>query len=127
MTDQLSLLREFVGRGQRAQKAVDEILAEGPNVRKPSFEGPREENEPARVRRLTGQILDVFNCVKDGKKWTLMDIEIVTAHPQASISAQLRHLRKKRFGGFVVEKEHVGDGLYYYWLPLVDGKPKRRE
>lgn len=36
--------------------------------------------------------------------WTLAELEERTRYPQASISAQLRHLRKKQFGGFVVEK-----------------------
>lgn len=39
--------------------------------------------------------------------------------PAASVSAQLRHLRKPRFGGFVVEKRPRGDrerGLWEYRL-----------
>lgn len=35
---------------------------------------------------------------------TLKEIEYQTGYPQASISAQLRHLRKKKFGGWRVEK-----------------------
>ena len=91
-------------------------LGHTPNVSRPHFEGPREEDEQARKRRLTGQILDVFECMKDGQARTLNEIKHETGHPPASISAQLRHLRKLRFGGFVVEKEHVGDGLYVYWI-----------
>jgi hypothetical protein len=50
----------------------------------------------------------------DGQWRSLGQIENVTGHPQASISAQLRHLRKKRFGSHVVERRHMGKGLYEY-------------
>lgn len=66
--------------------------------------------------RLSGQILRVFNLMKDGKPRTLDQISGRTGDPQASISAQLRHLRKARFGGHNVERQHLGDGLYSYRL-----------
>jgi hypothetical protein len=69
--------------------------------------------------RLTGQILRVFNLMKDGKFRTLHEIEAATGDPQASISAQLRHLRKDRFGGYQVNKRRRGDpkqGLFEYQL-----------
>jgi len=98
----------------------------GPNVSRPYFEGPREEDESGRVRRLTGQILDVFNCMTGGLKRTLQEISRITGHPPASVSAQLRHLRKKRFGGFIVCKEHVGNGLYLYWIDFSGAKQSSR-
>jgi hypothetical protein len=73
--------------------------------------------------RLTGQILRVFDVMKDGVWRSLAeicaDIEMATGHhdPEASISAQLRHLRKKRFGSYTIERKHEGDGLYRYRLP----------
>ena len=64
--------------------------------------------------RLTGQLLRVWNVVSD-KQWrTLDEIASATGDPQASISAQLRHLRKDRFGAHTVEKLHMGSGLYKY-------------
>lgn len=69
--------------------------------------------------RLTGQILRVFECMKDGQWRTLAEIERATGDPQASISAQLRHLRKPRWNSHVVEKRNRGDrehGLYEYRL-----------
>ena len=81
------------------------------------FDGPKEKDEKARVARLTGQMFDVYEMLANyGRPWTLRELEHVTGHPQASISAQLRNLRKPRFGGFNIEKEHVGNGLYVYWL-----------
>jgi len=64
--------------------------------------------------RLTGQILRIFNLMKDGEWRTLADIEQKTGDPQASISAQLRHLRKARFGGFKVIKSNLSGGLFRY-------------
>ena len=66
--------------------------------------------------RLTTQIGRVFNCMKD-KRWrTLKEIAESTGDPEASISAQLRHLRKDRFGGHAVNRKHMGSGLYRYQL-----------
>ncbi len=67
--------------------------------------------------RLTGQIARVFELMRDGYWRTLAEIEAATGDPQASISAQLRHLRKPRFGGHEVEKRSRGErerGLYEY-------------
>lgn len=69
--------------------------------------------------RLTGQIERVFNCMKDGKWRGLAEISEITGDGEASISAQLRHLRKERFGNHTVEKERVGDpsnGYFKYKL-----------
>ena len=66
--------------------------------------------------RLTGQLLRVFDAMQDGKPRTLRMIADETGDPEASISAQLRHLRKPRFGGHTVDKEYLGDGLYQYRL-----------
>ena len=55
----------------------------------------------------------------DGEWRTLSEIEFITGDPQASISAQLRHLRKERFGGYLVELRSRGDrenGLFEYRL-----------
>lgn len=64
--------------------------------------------------RLTGQLLRVWNVVSDGAWKTLRQISDATGDPEASISAQLRHLRKERFGAHEVEKVHMGSGLYRY-------------
>ncbi len=66
--------------------------------------------------RLTGQIQRVWDCMSDQKWRTLKEIEAVTGDPQASISAQLRHLRKPRFGGHALNKEYIGAGLFRYQL-----------
>jgi hypothetical protein len=73
--------------------------------------------------RLRGQILRIYNLMKDGTWRTLGEIEQGTRDPQASISAQLRHLRKPRFGSHTVEKRPRGDridGLFEYRLIVND-------
>ena len=82
------------------------------------FDGPAYDPEHDQVR-LSGQILRVFNCMRDGAWRTLDEIHHITEDPHASISAQLRHLRKDRFGGYMVRKRPRGDrksGLWEYQL-----------
>jgi hypothetical protein len=48
---------------------------------------------------------------------TLGELNELTGYPEASISADLRHLRKAGNGGYVVEKRRrgaVGNGLWEY-------------
>jgi len=69
--------------------------------------------------RLTGQIKRIYELMIDGIWRTLSEIEYATNDPQSSISAQLRHLRKDRFGGHLVEKRRRGEssrGLFEYKL-----------
>jgi hypothetical protein len=73
--------------------------------------------------RLAGQLLRVFNCMRDSHWRTLEEIGHDTGDPQASISAQLRHLRKEKFGSHTVNKRNRGDGargLFEYQL-VVNG------
>lgn len=58
--------------------------------------------------RLSDQHLRVRNLMSDHAWRTLKEISRAIDDPEASISAQLRHLRKKRFGSFVIEKKLEG-------------------
>lgn len=66
--------------------------------------------------RLRGQQLRIWELMRDGAWRTLGEIAAHTGDPEASISAQLRHLRKPRFGSHRIEKKHLGGGLYAYRL-----------
>jgi hypothetical protein len=59
---------------------------------------------------LNQQAHDVFNLMRDGEWRPLFRISQITGHPEASISARLRDLRKSRFGGYTVERKRVGGG-----------------
>lgn len=84
----------------------------------PRFNGPVYEARFDK-KRLTGQIRRIFDLMVDGHWRTLREIQYTTKDPPASISAQLRHLRKKRFGSHTVDKRHRGErcrGLWEYRL-----------
>ena len=74
-------------------------------------------------KRLTGQIADIYGLMKDGVWRTLGEIEMAfeSRYGQASISAQLRNLRKPGFGSHVVlrrRRGEPGNGLFEYQLLL---------
>jgi hypothetical protein len=55
--------------------------------------------------RLRKQHNAVKNLMLDGKWRTLREISQALDYPESSISAQLRHLRKVRFGCYTVLKQ----------------------
>ncbi len=59
--------------------------------------------------RLRGQIKAIYDLMKDGTWRTLSEISSYTGYGEASISAQLRHLRKPRFGAMTVNKRSRGE------------------
>ncbi len=81
---------------------------------------------PARDEiRLSGQLRKIFALMQDGQRRTLENISALTGEPPASVSAQLRHLRKPRFGGYRVNKYHMGAGLYEYEVLAKPPEPAR--
>ena len=74
---------------------------------------------------MAGQLLRIWNVMSDGRWRTLREIATLTGDPEASISAQLRHLRKPRFGAYEVEREYLRDGLYRYKVN-VEAKTKEQ-
>lgn len=80
----------------------------------------RAEHDEARLTTQRERIRDAMLSAGECGSWlTLSEIEQLLHYPQASISAQLRHLRKQEFGAFVLDKRARGDrdrGLYEYRL-----------
>ena len=72
--------------------------------------------------RLNTQYKRIFRLMRDGVARTLSQIAKDTGDPEASVSAQLRHMRKERFGRHFVKREHLGNGLYSYALILNGGE-----
>ena len=106
-----SLVPDF---NKKETKQINLFDAEEPIFNGPEYK-PSIDNE-----RLKNQIDRIFEFMQD-KKWrTLQEIQNETGDPQASISAQLRHLRKKRFGNHTVNKRRVSGkekiGLFEYQL-----------
>ena len=73
--------------------------------------------------RLTSQHQRLRALMRDGEWRSLGEISQQTGDPEASMSAQLRHLRKKRFGGHEVERRHEGGGLYKYRVKTLSVPP----
>jgi hypothetical protein len=86
--------------------------------------------------RLSDQFHRIFDLMRD-KQWrTLSEIQKATVtdekpngDPGPSVSAQLRHMRKQRFGSHTVERRRVegreAEGLFEYKL-IVNEKHLRR-
>ena len=76
----------------------------------PSYVKARDEG------RLNAQLSNIWNHIKDQHWFTLAEGEGELGYPQASISAQLRHLRKPKFGGHHIIKKYIDNGLWMYAL-----------
>jgi len=63
----------------------------------PAFDEPRLTRQLDRIRELMLTLPD--SCWR-----TLHEIAEALDYPESSVSAQLRHLRKPRYGGYTVEK-----------------------
>ncbi len=86
--------------------------------------------EPMRDHgRLARQHEAIRWLMQDGQWRTLREISEVLKYPPASVSAQLRHLRRPPFGGYEVERRHLGKGLFAYRLgpPGTTATPKQRK
>jgi hypothetical protein len=96
----------------------------------PRFDGA-DYNPVHDDERLTGQLKRVVDAMRDQVWRTLAEVSAITGDPESSVSAQLRHLRKERFGSNTVNRRSRGnraDGLYEYQLILnVNPKVARDE
>ncbi len=66
--------------------------------------------------RLTGQMRDVFECLKHRAWVSVTEIAKRTGHPENSVSAQIRNLRKRRFGAWEIQRYRHKSGLFLYLL-----------
>lgn len=67
--------------------------------------------------RLTRQQTRIYNVMNDGKYRTLREIEDLTGAPQASISAQLRHLKSQGIN-YSKRIKQPSSGLWEYRLEV---------
>ena len=82
-------------------------------TRSPQFDGIDYQKGRDQAR-LEGQLEGIKTYMANGQWRTLQEIADVTGYPHASVSAQLRNLRKSKFGGWTVERRYVANGLYEY-------------
>lgn len=71
--------------------------------------------------RLTGQILRVYETLRDHPWSTVAEIARMTHDPPQSVAAQVQHLRKERFGAYPVHKRRRGN-VGNYWEYFVGKK-----
>jgi hypothetical protein len=70
-------------------------------------------------KRLSGQMLAVYNLMRDGRWRTLAEIHAVVNGSEAGISARLRDCRKSKWGGHTVNRRRRGDakrGCFEYQI-----------
>lgn len=80
-------------------------------------------------KRLQKQHDAIRDLMLDGKWRTLSEIHQEIGFPEASISANLRHLRKPKFGGYSVLKRRrePWSGLFEYQVGLPVAQVKETE
>lgn len=99
--------------------AEDSLKPESPNAFDGALYNPATDDQ-----RLYRQIGRVFNALANGRWWSLTDLAAVTDDPVASISAQLRHLRKAKHGSWIIDVEAAESrsrGLFIYRMRNPDG------
>lgn len=83
------------------------------------FDGETYERDKDKSR-LKRQLSDVRRHLISNPQWhTLAELEEALGHPQASISARIRDLRKPKFGGWEVHRrrrEGADAGTHEYYL-----------
>lgn len=87
------------------------------------LDGPRDGDtfNPYRdEERLNQQMRRVFSVMRDQRWRSLRAIADMTGDPEASVSARLRDFRKPKFGGLILNRRYVSDGVFeYQLLPVV--------
>ena len=66
--------------------------------------------------RLSGQLKRVFETMRDGEWHSPADLVAKCGGTEASVTARARDLRKRKYGGHVVERRYWGNGLHQYRL-----------
>ena len=85
-------------------------------TRAPRFDGA--DLTPEDHPRLAGQLAKVYAVIQSGQWYTVAQIAHLIQAPENSVQAQLRNLRKPRFGGHTVERMRFGALTVYR---LVEG------
>lgn len=107
-------------------RMAQEAHASRLNVARPSpqiFDGATYDHDKD-YARLSGQLAEVYNLMRDGRYRTLAEIRNVVHGSEAGISARLRDLRKQKWGAHRVNRRRREgtDGLHEYQVvaPVVE-------
>lgn len=73
--------------------------------------------DPVRDGERLGRQLDrVRDLMMDGEWRTLREIAKMVQGSEAGVSARLRDLRKDKFGGYIIKRFFMGNGIHSYQL-----------
>jgi hypothetical protein len=98
---------DFRGSGNGAGQSAAADLSRIPEGVRASVAHRAGEYDARRLRSQREIIRDVMLSAADCETWlTLGELRALTRYGEASISAQLRHLRKSENGGYDVVKRH---------------------
>ena len=102
---ELPLFQQGAPREEQIQDRVDCVG---------KFDGRHFDAEKDQVR-LTAQMKGVYETLKSRAWMTVSEIESETGYPQPSISAQLRNMRKEKFGALDVRGRYrAGTRIFEY-------------
>ena len=101
-------------------KACERILTQMEVVRDVMLSAAECAEQIARQSHT--QMWSAANCAGDAGWMTLRELAELTNYGEASISAQLRHLRKPHFGGYVVAKRRRGPATNGAWEYRIAGR-----
>lgn len=112
---------EAMGLVTRAMREINPEPLNVPEAVRASVECKRGEYDARRLRSQRELIRDVMLSAADCGTWlTLGELRALTRYGEASISAQLRHLRKAEHGGYdVVKRQREGASVQ---RPGADGR-----
>jgi hypothetical protein len=90
------------------------------------FDGNGDQEGARKDPRLKKQLVRVYDVLAEGVWLSLSDISVLADAPEASASARMRDLRKKKFGGFDLETRVLPhNNVYEYRLDVSSGDPER--
>jgi hypothetical protein len=126
MQTRLNVVRTF-GEPARDKNAgssaahAAEIVSQFPATVHESVAAKKGEYDARRLRSQREVIRDVMLATADCDTWlTLGELRALTRYGEASISAQLRHLRKMENGGYELTKRHREGAAVAH--PAADGR-----
>ena len=89
------------------------------------FDGDGDLEGAKKDPRLKKQLVRVYDVMATEKWLPLSEISLLADAPEASASARMRDLRKKKFGGFTIETRMRSDqNVYEYRLDVSSGTPE---
>ena len=92
-------------------------------MKEPEFDGDDYQTERDKPR-LTDQLQNIKLHMENKGFVRVSDIARKFGYPEPSVSAQIRNLRKERFGSRTVTRRYRGNGIYEFKLEPLKKDPQ---